>query len=80
MRVPVGLAQGSFRLHVAASGHRSLVRDQRGLTLVDGRSGALERAPGVVAFDYGQVVARIQRAVQLRRKREAGRRASAEER
>jgi len=70
-RVPVGLAQGRFRVERRAGATKMLVRDQDELELFDPLTRRTSRAEPRALFDYGAVVARIEAAAQERRQREA---------
>ena len=72
-RMPVGLAQGRFRIERRAGGPKTLVRDQEELELFDPLTRRTSRAEPRALFDYGTVVARIEAAAQERRQREARR-------
>jgi hypothetical protein len=67
VRMPVGLAQGKFRIARDASGRRVLVRTQEHLVLVDPSTGASVPAPSAPAFDYEGVVERVRAAAARRR-------------
>jgi hypothetical protein len=64
-RIPVGLAQGKFRLTRAADGRRLAVRDARGITQV-GAAGSVEVEAAEV-FEYADVRARLEAALNKRR-------------
>src|SRR5688572_28414629 len=68
LRMPVGLAQGKFRLVRDAAGARALVRTQEHLVLVDPSTGASVPAPSAPFFDYDGTVRRIEDAAAARRK------------
>jgi len=70
-RVPVGLAQGRFRIERRAGAAKVLVRDQDELEFYDPLTRRTSSAEPRALFDYGAVVARIEAAVQERRQREA---------
>jgi hypothetical protein len=70
-RMPVGLAQGRFRIERRAGSAKTLVRDQDELELFDPLTRRTSRAEPRALFDYGAVVARIEAAAQQRRQREA---------
>ncbi len=67
LRVPVGLAQGKFRLVRDAAGGRTLVRDGADLALLDARSGELSHADAQASYDYAAFVAEVLAAVGARR-------------
>ncbi len=71
-RMPVGLAQGRFRVEHRADGTKSLVRDQDDLELLDPRTGRASRAAPRARFDYDATVARLQAAAAARRAKPAG--------
>jgi hypothetical protein len=62
LRMPVGLAQGKFRLVRDDQGRLGLLRDAAELTLLDPRTGAGAPAPIPAVLDHAQVVARIRTA------------------
>ena len=70
-RVPVGLAQGRFRIERRAGSAKTLVRDQDELELYDPQTRRTSRAEPRALFEYSAVVARIEAAAQERRQREA---------
>lgn len=72
-RVPVGLAQGRFRIERRAQGRKTLVRDQGELEYFDPRTRRSTPAEPQARFDYAEVVARIEAAAAQRRNREARR-------
>lgn len=68
IRMPVGLAQGKFRILTRADGSRIVVRDAAGVTLVQPRTGALVRGEGRSVIDYADVVAQIEAASATKRR------------
>jgi hypothetical protein len=70
-RVPVGLAQGRFRIERRAQGLKTLVRDQNELELYDPRTHRATPAEPLARFDYATVVARIEAAAAQRKNRAA---------
>jgi hypothetical protein len=70
-RVPVGLAQGRFRIERRSSGAKLLVRDQADLEFFDPLTRRSSTAEPRALFEYSAVAARIEAAVQARRQREA---------
>ncbi len=62
LRMPVGLAQGKFRLVRDEQGRLGLLRDAAELTLLDPRTGAGAPAPLPVVLDHALVVTRIRAA------------------
>jgi hypothetical protein len=70
-RMPVGLAQGRFRIERRDGGARTLVREQDELEFFDPLTRRASRAEPRALFDYAAVVARIEAAAQGRRQREA---------
>lgn len=71
-RMPVGLAQGRLRVERRADGTKSIVREASDLELIDPRSGRRSAAPARTRLEYEPTLARIQAAVEARRKRPAG--------
>ncbi|MAF67555.1 MAG: hypothetical protein CMJ84_18105 [Planctomycetes bacterium] len=69
IRVPVGLAQGKFRVLTSLDGSRRLVRDQGELSLVDPTSGTIHEAERRAYFGYSETVAAIHAAAALRKAR-----------
>ncbi len=65
IRVPVGLAQGKYSIHVNASGVKELVNDQSGITLVSS-SGALTSGEGRNLHSYAQVISEVEAALAAR--------------
>ena len=60
VRMPVGLAQGKFRVVTKlAGGERVLTREQADVALLDPRTGALS-TQGRTALDYGEAMAILQ--------------------
>jgi hypothetical protein len=70
-RMPVGLAQGRFRVEARAGGAKVLVREQDDLEFLDPRTLRTSSAEPRALFDYAAVVARIEAAAQQRRQRES---------
>ena len=66
-RMPVGLAQGSFRLLRDAQGKRLALRDQGGLQLAQRRRGRLLEADSHSVMDYAELLAEIEAALVLKR-------------
>lgn len=66
LRMPVGLAQGKFRIVTAANGGRTLVRDEGSFTFADPATGELREAGSYGRRDYAEVVAEIHAAVNVR--------------
>jgi hypothetical protein len=60
-RMPVGLAQGKFRV-VHDRGAPALERTHDGLVLVDRSTGAVAAPPGACTLDYAEIAARIEAA------------------
>lgn len=67
LRVPVGLAQGKFRIERDAHGARTVVRDGAELELFDVASGAAGPALLDARWDYAEFMAEVQAAVAHRR-------------
>lgn len=67
IRMPVGLAQGKFRVETNLAGQKQLSRRQGSLSMVDGESGVVFDAPGADVFDYAQTIAEIHAAASLER-------------
>ncbi|MDP6539170.1 MAG: hypothetical protein QF903_02525 [Planctomycetota bacterium] len=69
IRVPVGLAQGKFRVLTDRDGRRRLVRDQSDLSLVDPATGRIHEAGARAHFDYAETAAAIHAAAVSRKAR-----------
>lgn len=67
VRMPVGLAQGKFRVVHQADGTKVLEREGGGVSLLDPRTGALQEAEHSSAWSYADVVAQIEAALERRR-------------
>ncbi len=65
IHVPVGLSQGRFRILTGPRGERLAVRDHGPLALVD--PGRVREADGTHVFEYADLLARIESAVNRRR-------------
>ena len=76
LRVPVGLAQGRFRIERTANGARQLVRDVADLALVDAQGHVLPENGAAQTFDYATTIARVEAAVAARSERERASRGS----
>jgi hypothetical protein len=76
LRVPVGLAQGRFRVERTANGARQLVRDVTDLALVDEQGHLLPEGAAAQTFDYAATIARVEAAVAARNEREHAARGS----
>lgn len=76
LRVPVGLAQGRFRIEHTAEGARRLVRDVTDLALVDEQGHVVPHGAAVETFDYAATIERVQAAVAVRQARERAERGS----
>ena len=63
VRLPVGLAQGRYRVLTRLDGTRIAVRDQADLGLVDPSTGRLLGTEGAHVRDYAELVAEIEAAV-----------------
>lgn len=70
-RMPVGLAQGRFRIEAKPGGVKRLVREQDELEFFDPKTRRTSVAEPRAEFEYAAVAARIEAAAQLRRAREA---------
>ena len=71
LRLPVGLAQGRFRVVVdPATGARALLRPAGHLNLVDPSSGQVRPTDTRPELDYAGTLARIRVGVETRRRRE----------
>lgn len=66
LRIPVGLAQGKFRVVRDAQGERTLVRDEADLQLLDRESSKVSHANLALVYDYAAAVAEIEAAVSQR--------------
>ena len=62
-RMPVGLAQGKYRVVARPDGKRALARDTRGVALIHPRSGARLPSDSYQVRDYAEVVAEIEAAL-----------------
>lgn len=67
LRIPVGLAQGKFRIVRDARGVRTLVREAGELELFDPASSTRSHHELAAAYDYAAAMAEIQAAVASRR-------------
>ena len=67
LRIPVGLAQGKFRVARDAQGGRTLVRDDADLELIDLASLKKSHANLAAVYDYAAFMAEVQAAVAHRR-------------
>ena len=67
VRMPVGLAQGKFRVVRSADGTKMLEREGLGVTLVDGNTGSSAPAPPQSLWDYADIVAQVEAALARRR-------------
>lgn len=67
VRMPVGLAQGTFRVIEGRAGEKRLVRDCAGVALLDATGHA--RASTLDSFDYAEIVAQIEAALSSHRSR-----------
>jgi hypothetical protein len=66
IRMPVGLAQGTFNVVRTSSGRRLLRRDTAGVTLLS-ETGALIRGEGSTILEYAEVASEIEAALATRR-------------
>jgi len=69
LRMPVGLAQGKFRVQRLLNGSTRLVRDSSELQLSNPATGKLEEAPPRSVYSYAQVTGEILAAVAARKAR-----------
>lgn len=69
VRVPVGLAQGKFRLVPGPDGTRLAVRVQGRLSLVRTSSASVRHADSVAVMAYADLVAELESAAALKRAR-----------
>ena len=67
MRVPVGLAQGKFRIETDRNGRKLAVRSQKSLTLLNRNTLELEEADNKSVFDYAAIRAEIDAAIAKKR-------------
>lgn len=67
MRVPVGLAQGKFRIATDRNGRKLAVRSQKSLTLLNRNTLELEEADNKSVFDYSAIRAEIDAAIAKKR-------------
>jgi hypothetical protein len=72
VRMPVGLAQGKFKVARTPQGVAQLVRTQADLMLVDPATGAAQPASGWSALDYHETARAIEIAVAARLAATAG--------
>jgi len=63
VRVPIGLAQGRYRIVTRLDGSKLAVRDQADLGLVDPRTGVLTHADGQHVRDYAELIGEVEAAV-----------------
>jgi len=68
LRMPVGLAQGKFRIVTSSNGLQTVVQDTAGVSLVTQR-GALVHGEGSTVLSYADVVAQIEAALASRKTR-----------
>jgi len=66
LRMPVGLAQGKFKIVRDTHGLASLVRTQTDLVLVDPTTGSVQPSSGWSALDYQATAKAIETAVALK--------------
>jgi len=76
LRVPVGLAQGRFRIEHTEDGGKRFVRDVTDLALVDEHGHLVPEGAAAQTFDYAETIARVQAAVSVRQARERAERGS----
>lgn len=67
VRVPMGLAQGKYRILTNRAGMRVAVRTQAELELMQPGSGIARPADGAETIDYAELVAQIETATARRR-------------
>ena len=60
VRMPVGLAQGKFRIVRDKDGTKRLEREGHGVTLVDPETGSSSESAPVSVYQYADVVAQIE--------------------
>ena len=66
LRMPVGLAQGRYRVETRLDGTRVVTRSGGGIGLVNATTGELEDADGLYVRDYADFVAEVEAAVSVR--------------
>jgi len=66
VRMPVGLAQGKYRVVKLSDGSKALVRNTAGMALVDRKGGVLTTPHARQVRDYVETVARIEAALALK--------------
>jgi hypothetical protein len=69
VRMPVGLAQGKYRVVTRRDGSRVLVRNAAGVALVNPQSGALTTPRARLVREYVDMVAEIEAALALKHSR-----------
>jgi len=69
VRVPVGLAQGKFRLVTGPDGMRLAVREQARLSLVNAGGSTVRHADSLAVMAYADLVAELESAAALKRAR-----------
>lgn len=67
VRVPIGLAQGRYRIVTRLDGSKLAVREQGELGLVDPITGVLTHADGQHVRDYAELISEVEAAVALKR-------------
>lgn len=66
LRMPVGLAQGRYRIETRLDGSKVVLRSQSGLGLLNPATGDLSEADSLYVRDYADFVAQVQAAVAAR--------------
>lgn len=66
-RMPIGLAQGEFRIVTDRFGERVAVRPNADLALANGFTGVVQPAEGASLVDYAELIAMIESAVATKR-------------
>lgn len=71
--MPIGLAQGKYRVRAEADGRRTLVRENARVTFADLASGELRHGSSAARLDYAAAVAEIHAALERRARGEGAR-------
>ena len=66
LRMPVGLAQGRYRVETRLDGSKIVMRAQNGLGLINPATGEISEAGSLFVHDYAEFIAEIEAAVAAR--------------